>query len=55
VVVAGRVVVRDHRLVTADERENAARLRELLAARGAPQRVGHRKVGGADTTAVNDV
>jgi 8-oxoguanine deaminase len=33
VVVAGRVVVRDGRLVTADEHELAARLRELLATR----------------------
>jgi cytosine/adenosine deaminase-related metal-dependent hydrolase len=33
VVVAGRVVVRDHRLVTADESDIAARLRSLLAAR----------------------
>ena len=34
VVVAGRVVVRDHRLVDADETEIAARLRDLLARRG---------------------
>lgn len=34
VVVAGRVVVRDYALITADERELAGQMRRLLAARG---------------------
>jgi cytosine/adenosine deaminase-related metal-dependent hydrolase len=36
VVVAGRVVVRDGRLVSGDENEIAARLRDLLGHRGRP-------------------